>query len=191
MARADGGGVPAPSDSGGTTTSDGTYEDVPFGARDLSLGMSGDDVKTLNWLMNALAGSGPIDANFDQPTDSLVREFQSKTGLQSDGVVRKDTRKTIASRMPNQAATWYGRGLWGHQTACRKTLKPTTIGVAHRKLPCGTRVTFAYAGHWVRAKVIDRGPFRKGYKWDLTKKLAKRLGFLADSSGDVKAAIVR
>ncbi len=42
------------------------------------------------------------------------------------------------------------------------------IGVAHKKLPCGTKVTFAYEGRWVRAKVIDRGPYIAGRKWDLT-----------------------
>jgi rare lipoprotein A len=106
-------------------------------------------------------------------------------------VVRKDTRKKIAARMKNNLATWYGPGFWGNRTACGKTLKTTTIGVAHKKLPCGTKVTFAYNGHWVRAKVIDRGPYNGDYKWDLTKKLAKRLGFLTTGSGPVKAAVVR
>ena len=36
---------------------------------------------------------------------------------------------------------------------------------------------FLHNGVSVRAKVIDRGPY-KGYDWDLTKKTAKRLGFL-------------
>ena len=31
--------------------------------------------------------------------------------------------------------------------------------------------------------MIDRGPFHKGYAWDLTKKIAKRLGFLAVGAG--------
>ena len=41
-----------------------------------------------------------------------------------------------------KAATWYGPGFWGKSTACGTVLTPTTIGVAHRKLPCGTTVTF-------------------------------------------------
>jgi len=63
------------------------------------------------------------------------------------------------------------------------------IGVAHRKLPCGTNVTFTFDGRSVPATVIDRGPFRKGYAWDLTKKTAKRLGFLAVGSGPIQATI--
>jgi len=185
----EGGGVAGPS-GGGTAPTSSSYEDTAFGSRDLSMGMSGEDVKTLNWLMNSIAGDGPFDGYFDQPTDSLVRGFQSDAGLSADGVVRKATRKKIASRMKNHLATWYGPGFWGHKTACGGTLKTTTIGVAHKKLPCGTRVTFAYMGHWVRAKVIDRGPYNGDYKWDFTKKLAKRLGFLATGSGRVKAAVV-
>jgi rare lipoprotein A len=86
-------------------------------------------------------------------------------------------------------ATWYGPGFWGKSTACGTMLSPTTIGVAHRKLPCGTTVTFSYAGRSVTATVIDRGPFRKGYAWDLTKKTAKRVGFLAVGSGPITATV--
>jgi rare lipoprotein A len=88
-----------------------------------------------------------------------------------------------------KAATWYGPGFWGKQTACGVTLTPTTLGVAHRKLPCGTQVTFSYAGRSVTATVIDRGPFHKGFAWDLTKKTAKRVGFLAVGSGPITATV--
>jgi rare lipoprotein A len=88
-----------------------------------------------------------------------------------------------------KAATWYGPGFWGHSTACGVTLTPATLGVAHRKLPCGTQVTFSYNGASVTAAVIDRGPFHKGYAWDMTKKVAKRLGFLAVGSGPVEATV--
>jgi len=88
-----------------------------------------------------------------------------------------------------KSATWYGPGFWGKRTACGTLLTPTTIGVAHRKLPCGTTVTFSYGGRSVTATVIDRGPFRKGYVWDLTKKTAKRVGFLAVGSGPIQATV--
>jgi rare lipoprotein A (peptidoglycan hydrolase) len=88
-----------------------------------------------------------------------------------------------------KAATWYGPGFWGKQTACGTTLTPTTIGVAHRRLPCGTQVTFSNAGLTLTTTVIDRGPFKKGYAWDLTKKTAKRVGFLAVGSGPIAATV--
>ena len=189
VAYAQEGGVAAPG-SGDTSSTDPSYQYSGFGSRQLSMGMSGEDVKTLNWLMNSFAGDGPFDGYFNSPTDSLVREFQNEVGISSDGVVRKDTRKKIASKMRNNLATWYGPGFWGNRTACGRTLRPTTIGVAHKKLPCGTKVTFAYNGRWVRAKVIDRGPSNGDYKWDLTRKLAKRLGFLSTGAGRLKAAVV-
>jgi rare lipoprotein A (peptidoglycan hydrolase) len=86
-------------------------------------------------------------------------------------------------------ATWYGPGFWGAQTACGITLQPNTIGTAHKKLPCGTQVTFTHNGVSVAATVIDRGPYRKGYAWDLTKKAAKRVGFLEVGAGKIEATV--
>jgi rare lipoprotein A (peptidoglycan hydrolase) len=44
------------------------------------------------------------------------------------------------------------------------------IGVAHRTLPCGTKVTFKNPdnGRVVAARVVDRGPYVSGRQWDLT-----------------------
>jgi rare lipoprotein A len=86
-------------------------------------------------------------------------------------------------------ATWYGPGFWGKTTACGVVLTPTTLGVAHRRLPCGTQVTFSYSGRSVTATVIDRGPYHKGYAWDMTKKTAKKVGFLAVGSGPIQATV--
>jgi rare lipoprotein A (peptidoglycan hydrolase) len=90
----------------------------------------------------------------------------------------------------HQGATWYGgKGMWGRSTACGQVLAPTTIGVANKTLPCGTQVTISYGGRSVSTTVIDRGPFHKGYAWDLTKKAAKRLGFLMVGAAPVDATI--
>jgi hypothetical protein len=74
-------------------------------------------------------------------------------------------------------ASWYGPGLLGGRTACGGTLNSTTLGVANRTLPCGTKVTFHYRGRTVTAKVIDRGPFVGGREWDLTPATKAKLGF--------------
>jgi len=94
-----------------------------------------------------------------------------------------------ASWTATQKATWYGPGLWGRSTACGQVLTPRTLGVANKNLPCGTNVTFTYGTKTVAATVIDRGPYRKGYAWDLTKKVAKRLGFLPVGAGTVTATV--
>ena len=52
----------------------------------------------------------------------------------------KRTRKKIVKTMPKSVATWYG--MLHSQTACGVTpAHRSTIGVAHRNLPCGTKVT--------------------------------------------------
>ena len=75
-------------------------------------------------------------------------------------------------------ATWYGRGWYGRKTACGQTLSPKLMGVAHKTLPCGTKVAFLFRGRTVTVPVIDRGPYGEGLSWDLTTAAAKKLGFL-------------
>jgi len=84
-------------------------------------------------------------------------------------------------------ASWYGPGLWGRKTACGETLRPGTLGVAHKKLPCGTTVKFVYQGKTVVTQVIDRGPYVKGRAWDLTKAVSDALGF--EGVGRVRYAV--
>ena len=74
-------------------------------------------------------------------------------------------------------ASYYGPGLYGNRTACGQTLTPSTMGVANRWLPCGTRVTFRYHGRTVTVPVIDRGPFHGSRIWDLTYATKRKLGF--------------
>lgn len=74
-------------------------------------------------------------------------------------------------------ASWYGPGLIGGRTACGRTLTAGTLGVAHRWLPCGTKVTLRYRGRRVRVPVIDRGPYAAGRTWDLTPATKARLRF--------------
>jgi rare lipoprotein A len=54
----------------------------------------------------------------------------------------------------------------------------TLVGVAHRSLPCGTKVTFKNPdnGRIVTAPVVDRGPYVSGRQWDLTGGTCKKLG---------------
>jgi hypothetical protein len=74
-------------------------------------------------------------------------------------------------------ASWYGPGLYGNSTACGGALTAWRLGVAHRSLPCGTKVTFRYRGRSVTVPVIDRGPYAAGREWDLTAATKAKLGF--------------
>ncbi len=78
-------------------------------------------------------------------------------------------------------ATWYGPGFYGNRTACGKTLGYNTLGVAHRTLPCGTKVAIMYGGRTVTVTVIDRGPYARS-NWDLTRETADRLNFSGTDS---------
>jgi hypothetical protein len=73
-------------------------------------------------------------------------------------------------------ATWYGPGFYGHRLACGGRLRTTTLGVAHRKLPCGTPVEVFYNGRSITVPVVDRGPFANGASYDLTAATAQALG---------------
>lgn len=84
-------------------------------------------------------------------------------------------------------ATWYGPGFYGSRTACGQVLRPHTIGVAHRNLPCGTTVKFVYHGRAVVTQVIDRGPYSRGNAWDLTNGARRALRF--NGSGRVGYAV--
>jgi rare lipoprotein A len=73
-------------------------------------------------------------------------------------------------------ATWYGPGFYGRRTACGSKLTHRTLGVAHKRLPCGTNVALRYRGRVVVVPVIDRGPYSRGVDYDLTYATARRLG---------------
>lgn len=91
------------------------------------------------------------------------------TGSQS--VVRRVTVYRPA------AASYYGPGLYGGALACGGTLQPGTLGVAHKWLPCGTKVRLRYHGRSITVPVIDRGPYVGGRDFDLTEATRDRLHF--------------
>ena len=94
------------------------------------------------------------------------------------GVVTSETRRVGTLRVYRWAyASWYGPGLYGNRTACGQTLGYSTLGVAHKSLPCGAKVTFKKGAREVTVRVIDRGPYVGGREYDLTAATARRLGF--------------
>lgn len=66
--------------------------------------------------------------------------------------------------------SWYGPDFYGRRTACGYAMTKTLLGVAHRTLPCGTKVTFRNPanGRSLTLPVVDRGPYVSGRDWDLT-----------------------
>jgi hypothetical protein len=124
---------------------------------------------------------------------------QASTGGASAAPVTTESEETATAAVFNEAelsftpyrvagASWYGgTSMWGRQTACGQTLRPTTIGVANKTLPCGTPVKFVWHGHSIVAPVIDRGPYIQGRAWDLTAAAAEALAF--EGIGQIRYAV--
>lgn len=100
----------------------------------------------------------------------------SATPPQQQGTSAQDQQQAQAANYRPAEATWYGPGFFGHRTACGATLTHQTLGVAHRRLPCGTKVALKYQGRTIVVPVIDRGPYSRGVDYDLTYATAKKLG---------------
>ncbi len=163
-----------------------------FGNRTLREGMTGADVKVLKGIVRskALLRGSALSESFDRPTTSAVKNFQRDAKMRRSGVVNKTTAKKLVGSLRTAGASWYGPGFWGNKTACGNTLRPTTMGVAHKKLPCGSKVLIGYKGRYVFAKVIDRGPFIKGRAWDLTLAVSDALKFTPVGVGKVRHAVI-
>ena len=104
------------------------------------------------------------------------REYQQRLSAAAANVAgllpwalepKSGTQVSVAS-----VFTDYGLGL-----ACGGVLGRQQLGVAHKTAPCGTLITFTYAGRSLTVPVIDRGPYVVGREWDLTGATAAALGF--------------
>ena len=121
----------------------------------------------------------------DREKTGAEGRFGTRVGTRSLGRVRirvigpnrtrSETRRVFVYRRAH--ASYYGPGLYGNRLACGGTLTPSTIGVAHKSLPCGTRVVFRHRGRTVQARVIDRGPYIAGRVYDLTEATKRKLRF--------------
>src|SRR4051812_47883025 len=109
----------------------------------------------------------------DRAGDFTVRAVRDGDGASTSGAAPV-ARVTV---FRGARATWYGPGFYGHRLACGGRLTTTTLGVAHRTLPCGTQVQVFYRGRSLVVPVVDRGPFANGASYDLTAATAQALGF--------------
>ena len=117
-------------------------------------------------------------------------DFQLSWNAGSSGIYRvkavvQDTTRAAGARSDAEMvnvyrpaeASYYGPGLYGNGTACGQTLTPSTVGVAHKTLPCGTKLTLRHGGRSVKVRVIDRGPYAGNREYDLTAATKAKLGF--------------
>jgi rare lipoprotein A (peptidoglycan hydrolase) len=119
----------------------------------------------------ALAGLPPASAGI-LASASPVPMPPAATVLRVRRIAHRPARRLSAYRLAE--VSWYGGG---GSLACGGLLTSSTMGVANKTLPCGTRVTLRYHGRTVRVRVIDRGPYVEGREYDLTEATARTLGF--------------
>jgi rare lipoprotein A (peptidoglycan hydrolase) len=139
-----------------------------------------------------IAPAHPVPAAF-QPAPGAPSDAQVRSELaQMAAIQRQEQQQTLSaaaaslagllpwSREPKSGSqvsvasvfTDYGLGL-----ACGGVLGRDQLGVAHKTAPCGTLITFTYAGRSLTVPVIDRGPYIAGREWDLTGATAAALAF--------------
>ena len=154
----------------------GPAEASVLGSRTLARGDHGSDVATLQRVL-ATDGfpAGSADGIFGRRTHRAVRRFQRSRGLAVDGRVGPATTRALAGGWVLRTASYYGPGLWGNRTACGQVLRRGLVGVAHRTLPCGTRLAVYTHGRLAIFRVIDRGPYVSGRWIDLTVAAARQL----------------
>jgi rare lipoprotein A (peptidoglycan hydrolase) len=102
-----------------------------------------------------------------------VRVFAAANGQ----AVSDASRRIRVTGLRPTHASYFGPGLFGGPLACGGRLYSSTRGVAHKTLPCGTKVTLSYRGRTLTTRVVDRGPFVAGREFDLTEATRNDLGF--------------
>jgi rare lipoprotein A len=107
--------------------------------------------------------------------DRVRRPLSARARMSAPGAAPRSLGRLNVYR--SALASWYGPGLYGQHLGCGGTLSAGSVGVAHKSLPCGTRVTLRHRGRILRVRVIDRGPYVGGREFDLTAATAQRLGF--------------
>ena len=121
------------------------------------------------------AGSLELDGVLQEPWANAPTAAAARPNVE---VPAADPVVEVKWHLDNNIS-WYGPGMYGNNGACGMLgsagLTPETVGVAHRTLPCGTKVTFRYQGYTVTTRVIDRGPYVDGRTWDMTKGLCTLL----------------
>jgi rare lipoprotein A len=201
------GGQAAPSPDGGTqagqvdpgfviSTRRSVFAGKAIRIRGAAAGLAGRSVRIERqlaggWLAIGAAqadGSGAFSAVWmpEGPGRYVLRAVAGEAGTANASSARVSVPRTVTVYR-RARASWYGPGFYGRRTACGQRLRTTTLGIAHRRLPCGTQVAVSYRGRSLVLPVIDRGPYARGVSWDLTGAAAEQLGVTVTSRIGVAA----
>jgi rare lipoprotein A len=134
------------------------------------------------WVVIASTVAGPDGAFSAAWNVDRIGLFAIRAILSAPGAVQAASTQAQLTPITGYRAakaTYFGPGLFGRRTACGQRLTRRLRGIAHRTLPCGSIVELVYKGRILRAPVVDRGPFHRGIRYDLTQATARDLGFRA------------
>ena len=115
--------------------------------------------------------------------------LRAGTSTQASASALNTAAVTVVEVYQPVIATWFGPGFYGQRTACGQILTTKLLGVAHRTLPCGTRIDITYAGRTISVPVVDRGPYTTGVTYDLTAATARALGI--DGTAKIGALAIK
>ncbi len=138
----------------------------------------------------AYRSAGGLDESTTIVEPALARPTASRPDALA---VQPQTTARVVAIVPWHAdgnVSWYGPGFYGKRTACGYAMTESLRGVAHRTLPCGTKVTFRNPdnGRTITVPVVDRGPYVDGRTWDLTGGLCTALDHCYTGALDWKLA---
>jgi peptidoglycan hydrolase-like protein with peptidoglycan-binding domain len=110
--------------AGGNDVGNGPRDPFVGGARPLTLGTNGADVRILQTSLKDLGYSvGGVDAHFGPNTETAVKQFQSKVHLAVDGIVGRETKTAISGLLfPATSSSVLSIGSRGDEV---KTLQKT------------------------------------------------------------------
>lgn len=88
-------------------------------------------------------------------------------------------------------ASYYHDSLAGNPTASGQPYDPAALTAAHRTLPFGSVVDVVRSdGRWVRVRINDRGPFKRGRVIDLSRRAAEHVDMIQAGLADVALYLV-
>lgn len=111
--------------------------------------------------------------------------FVSANGAFAQAGSRADSKAVTAS--------YYSSRYNGRRTANGQHFSNNALTAAHRSLPFGTRVKVTNIGNnrSVVVRINDRGPFVKGREISVTRRAARRLGFVRAGTASLTMEVLR
>ena len=133
-------------------------------------------------LAGVFFGSEPVSGE----VSSEAPQATSGSQQESSGSSQRVKPRFRKPRHGPVHASWYGPGLYGNHLGCSKfgRLRRGGMGVAHKSMPCGTRLRMCYKRRCTRVVVNDRGPYIRGRTLDLQEGVKRKLRF--PSLGNVR-----